>query len=90
MIPLTENPRLEARTGHICAVRHSGENIDNTFWAPLIGKRGIVVRVDADGLITVSLDGAIVVEGVRQSRFTFSTPVKSSKPWWSRLMFWRR
>ncbi len=83
---------IEAKPGARFTVRDEPINRDNAFWAPLIGKSGVVYAVMPDGLLDVALgEGSIVVAtGVKPERFCVfaSAPQDVRRPWWKRL--WRR
>lgn len=91
---------IEPKPGARFTVRDEPINRDNAFWKPLIGKSGTITSVSPDdGLLDVAVGGvddATFAEGIKAERFCIfevNDKVASMfepRPWWKRLMFWRR
>ncbi len=94
-LPMTTDPR-EPAAGDRCSVLPSELNTTNAFWALYVYTSGHVVKVSADGLITVVMDDGNVCEGIKPERFSFSLgeakPLDAdahAMPWWRRMnRFW--
>ena len=80
--PLSSDPAA-ARVGGRVIVLDNAINHGNAFWHDLMGRTGVVLGIEADGMLTVSIDDIGVCTGVIPERFTFASPAR--KPWWR---FW--
>lgn len=91
---------IEAKPGARFTVRDEPINRNNEFWRPLIGRSGTVMSVMSDGMLDVTIvieaDQGCFVEGVKPERLSLFDassavlPLFEPRPWWKRLMFWRR
>ncbi len=89
-LPMTSE--IEPASGDRCLVLPGDLNECNTFWEGYIGKSGHVVKLSADGMITVVMDDGNVCEGIKPARFSFSPgeakPLDAdarAMPWWRRM-----